>query len=148
MDHLARMAELGLIATSWLPDPPVKVGDRLLSLPRDLVGTDGKTSIIYRSASEPNYDFAGWEPWHAGHHGGRYREIGHALGWLERMRRESVGPSAQSSAMFMAMRDLFYGGDFAQWLNEQAVPISVVNEYEKARTYFESMTGFNTRAPK
>jgi hypothetical protein len=85
------MTELGLVATCWLPDPPVKVGDRWLSLPRDLVGTDGKTVIIYRAASEPSYDFAGWEPWHAGHHGGRYAEIGHALGWLEWIRRELVG---------------------------------------------------------
>lgn len=95
-DHLARMTELGLVATCWLPDPPVKVGDRWLSLPRDLVGTDGKTVIIYRAA-DAAYDFAGWEPWHAGHHGGRYRSICHAFGWLERIRQDLAIKPVESS---------------------------------------------------
>lgn len=86
VDHVAWMSALGLAATCWLPTT-VRVGERLLSLPRDLVGSDGKTVIIHRAADE-SYDFAGWEPWHAGYHGGRYQEIGHALGWLERLRVE------------------------------------------------------------
>lgn len=53
-------------------------------LPRDLIGNDGKTAIIYRLASDGEYSINGWEPWHAGMFGGRYENVANALAWVDR----------------------------------------------------------------
>lgn len=52
-------------------------------LPRDLIGADGKTLIIYRQAGEGNYSVAGWQPWHDGMFGGRNTTIHGALHWVK-----------------------------------------------------------------
>lgn len=51
-------------------------------LPLDMIGTDGKTVIIYRR-KDGDYDFPGWEPWHDGMNGGRYRRVTEALHWVQ-----------------------------------------------------------------
>lgn len=50
-------------------------------LPRDLIGRDGKTLIVYREIDR-EYSIAGWEPWHDGMFGGRYPTISSALHWV------------------------------------------------------------------
>ena len=51
-------------------------------LPRDLVGRDGRTVVIWRE-KDRSYSIAGWEPWHDGMFGGRHETIGQALGWVK-----------------------------------------------------------------
>lgn len=53
-------------------------------LPRDIVGKDGKTLIVYRHASDGVYAIDGWEPWHDGAYGGRYQSVQAAFAWVER----------------------------------------------------------------
>lgn len=59
-------------------------GERLW-LPRDIVGKDGKTLIVFRCAGrESGYDVDGYHPWHDGMFGGCYPAIGAALAWVQR----------------------------------------------------------------
>lgn len=51
-------------------------------LPRDLIGRDGKTVVIWRH-KDREYGIDGWEPWHDGMFGGRYQTIGAALHWVK-----------------------------------------------------------------
>lgn len=44
--------------------------------------------------------------------------------------------------MFLAMRDIFYGGEFAYWLEQQSIPMGACKEYQEALEYFEKQTGF------
>ncbi len=44
--------------------------------------------------------------------------------------------------MFLAMRDLFYGGEFAHWISQQEVPLGAWKEYGEAWEYFSEETGF------
>ena len=84
--HLIRAQELGLREVSFLRDSvKVDLGDgttRNEWLPRDLIGTDGKSLIIFRSADE-TYSIDGYEPWHDGMWGGRKASIHSALHWVE-----------------------------------------------------------------
>ncbi len=43
--------------------------------------------------------------------------------------------------MFLAMRDIFIGGDFVYWLNKQNLSMGAHKEYEEALRYFEKKTG-------
>lgn len=52
-------------------------------LPRDVVGQDGKTLIVYREADR-EYSIAGWCPWHDGMFGGRKSSYLNALAWVQR----------------------------------------------------------------
>ena len=52
-------------------------------VPRDMLGTDGKSLIIYHYADK-DYAIDGWSTWHDGMFGGRYFSLGGALSWLER----------------------------------------------------------------
>jgi hypothetical protein len=46
--------------------------------------------------------------------------------------------------MFLAMRDIFYGGEFSYWLNKQPdIPWAAMKEYIEAMEYFEKETGFS-----
>lgn len=51
-------------------------------IPRDLIGEDGKSLVIYRTADR-EYAIDGWEPWHDGMFGGRHESILSALHWIK-----------------------------------------------------------------
>lgn len=53
-------------------------------LPRDIIGKDGKTLIVYRLAADGEYRIDGWEPWHDGMFGGRRENVQSAFAWVER----------------------------------------------------------------
>lgn len=92
--HLIRADELGLRAVSYLNvSRRVHFSDgeqREEWLPRDLVGGDGKTLIVWRHL-DGSYAIPGWEPWHDGMFGGRYADILNALAWVERARDVRAG---------------------------------------------------------
>lgn len=85
--HLARIDKLGLRTVSYLNKfVPCRVGDdetRNEWLPRDIIGLDGKTLIVWREIDR-DYSIAGWVPWHDDMFGGRYPSIHSALNWVER----------------------------------------------------------------
>ena len=93
--HLCRIDALGLTTISYSRDAvlvQLPDGDtRAEWLPRDLIGTDGKTAIIHRNANDGNYSIDGWEPWHDGMFGGRYESIHSALHWVEVARDVRAG---------------------------------------------------------
>jgi hypothetical protein len=62
-----------------------------VGVPKDLIGLDGTTAILWRSKNDPNYDFDGWEPWHDGMSGGRKRTLASALHWVQRARDVRAG---------------------------------------------------------
>lgn len=74
--HHERIAALGLRVVSYRN---VAQGNEWL--PRDMLGP--ATLVIYRKADE-YYSIDGWEPWHDGMFGGRYKDIRNALAWVER----------------------------------------------------------------
>ena len=42
------------------------------------------------------------------------------------------------------MRDIFYGGEFAHWLEKQEnVPYAALKEWNEASNFFSEETGFN-----
>ena len=49
----------------------------------------------------------------------------------------------KNKEMFLAMRDIFYGGEFSHWLNKQKMPFAAAKEYEEAMRYFEKQTEFD-----
>ncbi|CAN5950745.1 unnamed protein product [Sphagnum jensenii] len=49
----------------------------------------------------------------------------------------------KNKSMFLAMRDIFYGGEFASWLKEKEMPLAAMKEYEEAMKFFEQETGFD-----
>ena len=44
-------------------------------------------------------------------------------------------------SMFLAMRDIFYGGEFSEWLNEQEMPAAALKEFEEAEQFFLDAIG-------
>lgn len=46
--------------------------------------------------------------------------------------------------MFLAMRDIFYGGEFSHWLEDKEMPMGAMKEYKGAYEYFCSVTGFES----
>lgn len=73
--------DLGLTVVSYLRDS-VECNDGVSRwLPRDLVGADGKSLIVYRVADR-EYSIDGWDPWHDGMFGGRRSSIENALHWI------------------------------------------------------------------
>lgn len=62
-----------------------------VGVPKDIIGQDGATAILWRSRNDPNYDFDGWEPWHDGMIGGRYKLLASALSWVQRARDVRAG---------------------------------------------------------
>lgn len=60
-------------------------------VPRDIIGTDGKTLIIYRLSSDGEYSINGWETWHDGMFGGRYESIYSALAWVAKAKEVRAG---------------------------------------------------------
>lgn len=87
---VARMRALDLTVMCYRRENS-RDGDMLLGVPRDIVGTDGKTAILWRDGGDGNYSIDGWEPWHAGMSGGRCEHMASALGWLERARAIRAG---------------------------------------------------------
>lgn len=81
IDFTILIKELGLRVVSYLPGAEVMVGDRILALPRDLVGCDGKSLLVHRVADR-DYAIDGWCVEHDGMFGGRYPDINNALCWL------------------------------------------------------------------
>lgn len=59
-------------------------------LPRDLIGTDGKTLVIWRAADD-RYHFDGWDVWHDGMGASRYESIFNALAWVRRAKEIRAG---------------------------------------------------------
>lgn len=85
--HLIRIDQLGLHAVSYR-DAAVRCalpnGEfRNEWLPRDIIGKDGKSLIIWRPVDDV-YSIAGYEPWHDGMFGGRKLSIHSTLNWIER----------------------------------------------------------------
>ncbi len=81
--HLQRIKDLGLYVVSYRNESRLVV-DGSEWLPRDLIGKDGKTLIVWRPAGpDSGYDVAGYHPWHDGMFGGCYPEIHNALAWVE-----------------------------------------------------------------
>lgn len=77
----ATASDLGLTTVCYL-NVAVECEDGVSRwLPRDLIGDDGKSLIIYRSADR-EYNIDGWEPWHDGMFGGRRDSIESALHWI------------------------------------------------------------------
>ena len=81
--HLMRIQNLGLMAVSYRRDSRECDDGTREWLPRDIIGKDGKSLIVWREA-DSEYTTAGYEPWHDGMFGGRRAEIHNALSWLER----------------------------------------------------------------
>jgi hypothetical protein len=76
------IADLGLRVISHSTTTIVCSDGTPRFLPRDLVGRDGKTVVIWRE-KDRKYAIDGWEPWHDGMSGGRCSTIGAALGWVQ-----------------------------------------------------------------
>lgn len=84
--HLARIKDLNLNTVSYLNTAIKAIRDgeeRQEWLPRDIIGPDGKTLIVYRS-KDSDYLIDGWETWYDGMFGGRFETILSALAWVER----------------------------------------------------------------
>lgn len=62
-------------------------------LPRDIIGTDGKTLIRWYEPGDSGaaYATAGWEPWHDGMFGGLSERLVSALAWVQRARAVRAG---------------------------------------------------------
>lgn len=61
-------------------------------LPRDIIGADGKTAILWRPAGpDGGYAVDGWHPWHDGMFGGCSTHLSNALGWVQRARDVRAG---------------------------------------------------------
>lgn len=80
-NFLAEAEDLGLRTVSYLHEAVECNDGEHRWLPRDLVGTDGKSLIVYREADR-EYSIDGWCPWHDGMFGGRYRNFESALNWV------------------------------------------------------------------
>ena len=65
-------------------------GERVYWLPRDIIGTDGKTLIVYRKADD-TCRIDGWEPWHDGMFGGRRENVESAFAWVQRAKDMRAG---------------------------------------------------------
>ena len=62
-----------------------------VGVPKDIIGLDGNTAILWRSASESRYEFDGWDPWHDGMAGGHKKTLASALHWVQRARDIRAG---------------------------------------------------------
>lgn len=81
------MQELSLRVTCYLNQTD-KTGKYWL--PRDMVGADGKTLIVYQTADD-RYSINGWQPWHDGMFGGRYTSPDTAMAWVRTAREIRAG---------------------------------------------------------
>ena len=82
--HLRRAQALKLRAVSYRNEARRVADGGEEWLPRDLIGDDAKTLIVWRRAGpDSGYDVAGYHPWHDGMFGGCYPEIHNALAWVE-----------------------------------------------------------------
>jgi cupin superfamily acireductone dioxygenase involved in methionine salvage len=53
----------------------------------------------------------------------------------------------KNKEMFSAMRDIFFGGEFAHWLDKQEnIPYAALREFQEAEEYFCAQTGFDIDA--
>jgi hypothetical protein len=67
-------------------------------LPRDVVGLDGKTLIVWRPAGKDSgYAVDGWHPWHDGMHGGCNETYIGALSWVQRAKDIRAGKAKDFS---------------------------------------------------
>ncbi len=48
----------------------------------------------------------------------------------------------KNEEMFLAMRNIFYGGEFSHWLEDQLMPLAALKEFIEAKDYFYKATGF------
>lgn len=87
--------ELGMTVVSYRNLAVICDDGANLWLPKDLVGKDGKTLIVFRGAGpESGYAVDGYHPWHDGMFGGCYPEINAALAWVERAKDTRAGRAA------------------------------------------------------
>jgi hypothetical protein len=85
--HLIKIDRLGMRTVAYLSTFVATAAGRNEWLPRDIIGNDGKSLVIYREGGD--YHFAGWEPWRDGHFGGRYETILGALAWFDWLEAEN-----------------------------------------------------------
>ena len=50
--------------------------------------------------------------------------------------------NAEQMKMFLAMKNLFWGGEFSYWLSQQPIPFAAAREYDEAFEFFQKTTGF------
>jgi hypothetical protein len=55
---------------------------------------------------------------------------------------------AENRDMFLAMRNIFYGGEFSAWLEGKPMPWAAMKEWQEAEDYFCKQTGFIIPEPK
>ncbi len=90
--HLRRAQALGLRAVCYLNTSREVADGSREWLPRDLIGDDARSLIVWRPAGEDSgYGVAGYHPWHDGMFGGCYPEIHNALAWIERAKAVRAG---------------------------------------------------------
>ena len=89
-DH-ERMAAMNLRVMSYQT-----VAEGGYWLPRDIIGADGKTAILWRAAGEGPVAYAvdGWHPWHDGMFGGCCAHLASALAWVQRARDVRAGKAS------------------------------------------------------
>jgi len=85
-DDLTLLGMMNLRVMCFRPETVGNVG-----VPRDIIGLDGNTAILWRSASESRYEFDGWAPWHDGMNGGHRKTLASALHWVQRARDIRAG---------------------------------------------------------
>lgn len=58
--------------------------------------------------------------------------------------KQYMSEEIKNIEMFLAMRDIFYGGEFSNWLeNQKFIPMAAMKEYEEAYDFFKKQTNFN-----
>jgi hypothetical protein len=93
VNFLAVADDLGLTVVSYLHES-IECNDGVSRwLPRDLIGRDGKSLIVFRSADR-EYSINGWCPWHDGMFGGRCQTISSALHWIKTAKGVRAGTIA------------------------------------------------------
>ncbi len=50
----------------------------------------------------------------------------------------------KNMSMFLAMRNLFFGGEFSAWIVDKSMPVAAMKEFEEAEEFFCNETGFDT----
>jgi hypothetical protein len=85
--HLEAMQRAGFEAVRYLNASLAVITsdgqEREEWIPEDMVCWERRLSVRYRTATEGNYDFAGWEPQACHCNGGRYRTVQSALAWFD-----------------------------------------------------------------
>ncbi len=72
-----------------------------------------------------------------------YRYVGWYPEYFEEIEKESFFLKEDKKAVFLAMRDIFYGGEFSEWLKKQDLCNQALEEYNKAKEYFFTYVEWN-----